>query len=209
MRRQSDSGSGADMKRQDVMQMVLTVAVVVAGLSSALSIVEATKRSVVERKRADLIRRRVEISLPPQGHRLNSIRVHDLRGKGLDIKLDDGSGQSSLLIVYSPFCPACDASWPFWNQATSEVSAVRVFALSTTGPTTTPPSFFQRHNVQDRIVRLALAPQSLVDLQTRATPQTIVVDDSGRVVKAWLGALSAAAVPALRNALTGEGPNAR
>lgn len=188
---------------------LITICVLISGISSVWAIRESRQITTMRRDQALLQARKVAMSLPARGAALPPLRVHDQAGRPLYITHRSDASEQLLLFVYSPYCPSCDATWPYWTQLANEWPSVRAVALSTTGPTTTPESYFDRHLVPNAIGKFALAPQSLIPLNTRATPQTVLIDATGRVSGAWLGAISAATATQIREAVVkgmGERP---
>jgi thiol-disulfide isomerase/thioredoxin len=114
------------------------------------------------------------------GDRLGSLTLVNEEGatKALDF---DGGGDRTLLLVFSPDCPACEATFPVWEFLVEGTPpALRVVGLSV-GEEPPPSLAFPVFTLPDA-ERESLRRVPLV-------PATLLVDGSGQVVRAWYGML--------------------
>lgn len=133
----------------------------------------------------------------PAGMSVPDLKGFDLGGK--PVELDYGKDPRKVLVlVYSPTCSFCAENWPRWWDLMSALNrdAVRPVAVDVTSSTTAV--FLSEHKLNDFPVMNQVDPVARMRYRFQLTPQTILVDQSGKVEKVWSGVLNAAAVEELK-----------
>jgi thiol-disulfide isomerase/thioredoxin len=139
---------------------------------------------------------------PPSLEAATGSQMPDLHGfdlNGMPIEVDYGKDPRKVLVlVFSPTCPYCDENWPKWQQVISALdgSAIRLVAVDVTSSAST--SFVSQHQLDLLPVFLKVDPRATVNYRFQLTPQTILVDSTGRVEKVWTGVLNDSAMAELR-----------
>jgi hypothetical protein len=137
---------------------------------------------------------KVRLAAPPQleaaqGAQMPDLRGFDLAGKPLEI-LYGKDPRKVLVLVYSPTCAFCKQNWPKWQAMITSLdpSAVRTVAVDVTSSSS--EIFIQQHQLAGLPVFQKVDPQATVDYRFQLTPQTILVDPTGKVEKVWTGVLN-------------------
>jgi hypothetical protein len=116
------------------------------------------------------------------GDRLGPLALVDGEGTTETLTFERGEGRT-LLLLFSPDCPACQAIWPFWEFLVDGAPrGLRVVGLCTGGDPPTARTF-PVFTLPDP-GRGSLRKVPLV-------PATLLVDGEGRIVRAWYGVLAA------------------
>ena len=131
------------------------------------------------------------------------LRGFDATGRPLEV-LYGKDNRKVLVLVFSPTCAFCDENWPKWQQVISALdqSAVRPVAVDVTATASTV--FVSQHKLAELPVFVKVDPLATVNYRFQLTPQTILVDRSGKVEKVWTGVLNDSALAELKTRL-GEG----
>lgn len=150
---------------------------------------------------------KAQLSVPPPSlEAVTGMQMPDLRGSdpaGKPIEVQYGKDPRKVLVlVFSPTCPYCDQNWPKWQQVISSLdgSSVRPVAVDVTSTTTA--DFVVKHKLAVMPVLLKVDPSDTVNYRFQLTPQTILVDRSGKVEKVWTGVLTEAALADLQQRLS-------
>jgi hypothetical protein len=124
-----------------------------------------------------------------QGAQMPDLRGFDLAGKPLEV-LYGKDPRKVLVLVYSPTCAFCKQNWPKWQAMITSLdpSAVRTVAVDVTSSSS--EIFIQQHQLAGLPVFQKVDPQATVDYRFQLTPQTILVDPTGKVEKVWTGVLN-------------------
>ena len=104
----------------------------------------------------------------------------------VDLTTED---QPVLLLVFSPFCPACDQNWPNWRTllAAQQASGGRVVPVDITG---LAQDDYLRRNGIDRIpIVVDVTPETNMAYRFRFTPQTLILHE-GELIGGWTGVLT-------------------
>jgi hypothetical protein len=152
---------------------------------------------------------KAQISLPPPsleaavGAQVIDLKGFDPAGKPVEV-LYGQDPRKVLVLVFSPTCPFCDQNWPKWEQVISSLdrSVVRPVGVDVTS-TATPP-FISQHRLSGLPVFVKLDPRAMVNYRFQLTPQTILVDPTGKVEKVWTGMLNDSAVADLEQRMGGS-----
>lgn len=138
---------------------------------------------------------KARLALPPPqlevapGEQMLDLRGFDLAGKQVEV-LYGKDPRKVLVLVYSPTCPFCNQNWPKWEAMISSMdhSIVRMVAVDVTSSSN--EVFIQQHQLVGLPVFQKVEPQATVNYRFQLTPQTILVDPTGRVEKVWTGVLN-------------------
>ena len=138
---------------------------------------------------------KAQLALPPpqleaaQGAQMPDLRGFDLAGKPVEVAYGKDS-RKVLVLVYSPTCPFCDQNWPKWKAMIPSLdpSAVRTVAVDVTSSSS--EAFVQQHQLAGLPVFQKVDPQATLNYRFQLTPQTILVDPTGKVEKVWTGVLN-------------------
>ena len=91
------------------------------------------------------------------------------------------AGGRTLLLVFSPDCPACEQTFPFWEYLVEGAPpTLRVVGLCV-GDDPPPSLSFPVYTLP------GAAPECLQ--RVPLVPASLLVDGEGRVVRAWYGVL--------------------
>jgi peroxiredoxin len=153
-----------------------------------------------------------QLSLPPPaleaapGTQVPDLRGFDPTGKPVEV-LYEKDPRKVLVLVFSPTCPFCDQNWPRWQQliASLDRSSVRPVAVDVTS--TASNDFVAQHQLTQLPVILKVEPRATVNYHFQLTPQTILVDQNGKVEKVWTGVLNDSSLTDLKQRL-GNGKSA-
>lgn len=146
---------------------------------------------------------KAQISLPPPalelpaGTSVPDLKGFDLSGKPIEVNYRKDP-RKVLVFVYSPTCNFCTENWPKWWDVMSALNreAVRPVAVDVTSSTTA--AFVAEHKLNDIGVMNQIDPSARMRYRFQLTPQTILIDATGKVEKVWTGVLNAAAVEELK-----------
>jgi hypothetical protein len=152
---------------------------------------------------------KAQLSGPPAGLEVEpgaavpDLKGFDMNGKPLSIDYQQDH-RKVLVLVFSPTCRFCVENWPKWwgLVATLDRGAVRPVGVDITSSAST--AFLAEHRMSDMPVILQVDPKSRVDYRFQITPQTILVNGSGRVEKAWSGVLDDTAVAEIERLASGN-----
>lgn len=154
-----------------------------------------------------------QLALPPPaleaaaGAQMPDLRGVDPAGKPVEV-LYGKDPRKVLVLVFSPTCAFCDQNWPKWQAMVSSLdrSSVRPVAVDVTS--TASPTFLPQHQLADLPVFRQVDPRATVDYRFHLTPQTILVDQTGKVERVWTGVLNDAALAEIKQRV-GESRSAR
>ena len=146
---------------------------------------------------------KAQVSLPPPeleapaGMSVPDLKGFDLSGKPVEVAYGKDP-RKVLLLVYSPTCGFCAQNWPQWWDLMSALNrdAVRPVAVDVTATSTSV--FLSEHRLNGFPVMNQVDPTARMRYRFQLTPQTILVDQDGKVEKVWSGVLNTAAVEELK-----------
>ncbi len=111
-----------------------------------------------------------------------------LQGATLNLaSLTTAPAKRNLIMFVSETCPFCEKEMPFYRSLRGKLpidaSLIAVFPMNQRAPT----RFLAMHSVKvDHVV----SSDSLIGIGVTRTPTLLLVDDHGRVKRAWVGAQS-------------------
>jgi hypothetical protein len=146
---------------------------------------------------------KAQASLPPPamqvsaGTKVPNLKGFDLSGKPVEVAYGQDS-RKVLVLVYSPTCHFCDENWPRWWDLMSALdrNAVRPVAVDVTSSSTSV--FLAEHRLKDVPMMNQVDPSARINYHFQLTPQTILIDQAGKVEKVWSGVLDNSAVEELK-----------
>lgn len=149
------------------------------------------------------------LSVPPPvlqataGAQMPDMKGFDPDGKPVALHYGNDPRQV-LVLVFSPTCPFCEQNWPKWAEVIKSLdgSVVRPVGVDLTSSTT--DDFDSQHAMAAMPVIAKVDPVARVDYRLQLTPQTILVDASGKVEKVWTGVLKDTDVSELKQRLSGS-----
>jgi len=111
-------------------------------------------------------------------------------GNGARHSIDYGrDSRKTVLLVLTPGCQACEANMPNWK---SVVNGIDRQSFQLAAVSLKPEGFkgyLSRHGMDDVPSLTKIDPKSMVAYNLALTPQTILIDSSGRVERVWTGLL--------------------
>jgi hypothetical protein len=146
---------------------------------------------------------KARLALPPpqleatHGAQMPDLRGFDPTGKPVEV-LYGKDPRKVLVLVYSPTCAFCDQNWSKWQAMITSLdpSAVRTVAVDVTSNSS--ELFIQQHQLVGLPVFQKVDPQATVNYRFQLTPQTILVDSTGKVEKVWTGVLNDSALAEIK-----------
>lgn len=146
---------------------------------------------------------KARLALPPpqleaaHGAQMPDLRGFDPTGKPVEV-LYGKDPRKVLVLVYSPTCAFCDQNWSKWQAMITSLapSAVRTVAVDVSSNSS--EVFIQQHQLVGLPVFQKVDPQATVNYRFQLTPQTILVDSTGKVEKVWTGVLNDSALAEIK-----------
>jgi hypothetical protein len=96
--------------------------------------------------------------------------------------------QPTVLLVFSPKCPACDEIWPVWTDFVGQISNKQWRVVAVDSTQLVDKSYLEGKLPSSATVVASPDAGSLIGFPLRLTPQMILVDRSGRITDIWTGA---------------------
>jgi hypothetical protein len=166
---------------------------------AALVVVLAWQNLHLKRQLAEQLQPRAELEA---GDRLGPIRLVDTTGAPGPSTVDENGGRT-VLLFFTPTCPACRATVPVWQELfASPDPTLRVLGVNLGSP---------GENHGEVLVTAGLPfpvfgvepehSQGLHDINL--VPATVLVDGRGIVEQAWFGELDGDRLGKVRQALAG------
>ena len=129
-----------------------------------------------------------EVDSLQEGEVVAPLSLVDLEGQASEVGYDDPA-RDSLLLIFSPDCPACQENMTGWRkleQANAEQER-GIYMISTAGEERTK-QFVEEYDL-DRPVLLA-ARNDLIGYKVAYIPTTMLIGPGGVVKRVWVGVLS-------------------
>jgi len=152
---------------------------------------------------------KAQLSQPPPtmeavpGSQVPDLRGFDEQGKPLEV-LYGKEPRKTLVLVYSPACHFCDENWPKWFAVvpTLDPAAVRPVLVDVTATST--QAFLAAHHLAGVPVFVQIDPRAALGYRFQLTPQTILVDSTGKVERVWTGVLNDSNAAELKRLVEGS-----
>jgi len=187
MRRDKSTGSVQSILNVGLLALCLVL------LASNLVLLRQAK--AVERNNEALRHFALEIKA---GARVPPLEGVDLAGNWARIGFDQ---QKPLLVfVFSPRCAFSDRNWTTWS-ALSPVPEQRVRVAYVDVSKTADAAYLRAHPTGNALVIAKPDARAITSYNLSMTPQTILVDSQGTVLKVWSGVLTASDVADIRASL--------
>ncbi len=121
-----------------------------------------------------------------------SLKLNDIHGAGAS--LADYRGRVVLVNLWATWCPPCQAEMPLLQHYYVKHSkeGFTVIAIEDGDPTTDVISFVQKYGLTFPVWLDPTYQATDHAFETKNLPSSYVIDRSGRVRLAWVGAISAA-----------------
>jgi peroxiredoxin len=122
------------------------------------------------------------------GEVLGPLQLPSLTGAVEAVGYDD-TDQETVLLVFSPDCPACQGNMDAWKRLVGEdrARAGRRFFYVSTADEATTRRFADTHELTEPV--LVADRESMIGYKITYIPTTIVVAPGGVVRKVWIGGL--------------------
>lgn len=121
-----------------------------------------------------------------EGEKFGSFRAINLSNE--DVLMDFSSDKESILLFLSTTCGYCRKQMPYWTDLVAKVDKgrYRITAITTETDNEAINGYIDEYKIYDWEI-LKIRPDEALAANLTATPTTIVLDKSGRVVKVWTG----------------------
>jgi len=120
------------------------------------------------------------------GTAVPALEGKDLNGNTFTISYG-ADRRKTVLLSFSPQCGICDMNMPNWEAIIKGVdkNAFRVAAVSLVTEGT--KEYIARHNFGDTPLMAEIKAEGRSAYKFHSTPQTVLIDASGKVEKVWTG----------------------
>ena len=145
---------------------------------------------------------KAQVSQPPPsleapiGAQMPELKGFDPGGREISIAYGKDL-RKVLVFVYSPSCQFCTQNWPKWQQLFPELDRSAVRPIGVDVSATSTMDYIVRQ-FKDLPVVTKVDPKDMVDYHLHLTPQTILVNQTGKVEKVWSGVLTDANVAEIK-----------
>jgi hypothetical protein len=149
--------------------------------------------AIMVKKNRDLVARnneRIDNAVAPKiGATISQITGLDTFGHPLHIALGDNK-RKTLLLVFSPNCRVCGLNWPAWQRVANSVDKDSFRIVYVNGNARLTNEYLQHYQVPlTSSVIAEVDPGVLLRYNIVVTPETLLLDPSGKIEKAWIGML--------------------
>ena len=135
----------------------------------------------------------------PAGRVLPILPGRNAAGESLSV--DPSASGQFLLLLFDPFCRACDENWPRWKDLLNhEETKYKRAVLFVSTSQIVPREYVENHEMQGSLILAGLADDLTNEFHLRRSPQTILVR-RGRIVRSWGGVLSKTDLSEIQEAL--------
>jgi hypothetical protein len=145
------------------------------------------------------------ISTPPGLLPTLGAKVSSLVGVGPDrarvVVPFPAGGAKTLLFVFSTTCGVCDLNWPAWQGIAGSLDRRSYRVVYVNLHSAISSEYITKHGVFGGAVLAELDPHSIVALNLRVTPMTVLLGSDGVVEEAWAGLLEGDELASVRAAL--------
>ncbi len=96
-------------------------------------------------------------------------------------------GRKTVVMIFSPQCGYCRENMPIWNEIISKAdkSLFRIVAASSIAEGA--KEFVEAYEFKGIPILIEPEPRSKVEYVMYLTPQTILVDQTGKIERVWIG----------------------
>lgn len=121
----------------------------------------------------------------------------------IDVKPASAGGRPKILFVLSPECRFCAANWANWHDLLKDRAADSNWqsVFVNIGPAL-DADYIERHGIGSFVVFQSVSADTALAYRLYSTPQTIIVDTSGRARGDWQGVLNPKQIAEIRHLMS-------
>lgn len=166
----------------------LALLLLFCGLALIVTNVLMARRLSQVRRFSDLLNNQNKLQ---PGALLPALMGYDREGKKVIYAFNDNT-RDTLLLVLSPGCHACDDNWPNWNRLIGKLDAksIRLIIANATPNLVVTEDYLARHQIKEVPLVAEVMPEIAQSYRMGYTPQTVLIDHTGRVKKVQTGILT-------------------
>lgn len=152
---------------------------------------------------------KAQLSLPPPtleaapGSQVPDLKGFDEQGRPVEV-LYGKEPRKTLVLVYSPTCGFCDENWPKWFSLIPTLDRATVRPVLVDVTATSSQAFLAAHRLAGVPVFVQVDPRATLGYRFQLTPQTILVDSTGKVERVWTGVLNDSNTAELKRLVEGS-----
>ncbi len=164
-------------------------AVLFVGLAIILTVINLILIDQNKKLRAYIIELQQSSELKPGA---TVSELHGVDTKGSEVEIGYGhDARKTVILVFSPDCDYCTQNMPAWKKILSDIdhNSFRVVAVSLVAKGA--KEYAAEHNLTSIPVIEKMYTTGADTYKMGTTPETILIDSSGRVERVWKGALDA------------------
>ncbi len=163
-------------KKGTILLMVLILTLLVLNVSLIIqnrnlrSLATVTKRSMVLK----------------EGTIVPALSGLDLNGNKISLNYQDDP-RKAIMLVFSPRCAYCTENMPNWQAIAQSIDPKRYRIMAVSVTRDGVKEYVGKNGFPDVPIIADVDPKSRVTYEMNVTPQTILIDQQGRVEKIWVG----------------------
>ncbi len=132
----------------------------------------------------------VDKNVLQKGETANIFSAYNLSsGRQENVSFTNSPGQKTLLFIFSTHCSACKINLPNWLNLSKYYFEKNVRVIGISIDPANPTNEYIESNHFNFPVLIAYDPKFKFDYKAYITPQTIIVDDNGFIIKSYPGIL--------------------
>lgn len=135
------------------------------------------------------------------GEKIEAMNVLDLEGNQKMIALEN-TGKKTLLFVFTTTCPSCAKNLPYWRDIISVVDGAKTEILGISTHDIGQTKAYQREHDLSWPVTSTTDSTFIKKYKVNAVPQTILIDEHGKVQQVWLGLLTVEQVKQIKKMIS-------
>ena len=128
---------------------------------------------------------------PPEisvGTVLPPMRGTNLKGEEVTINYKQDN-RKTLLIVFAPDCPVCNASGSKWKKLIKAMDEEKFSVMAVSLVPEGTSDYVNRHDLSTIPVLARIRPEDRAAYKLAQVPQLLLIEQSGKVEKVWTGAI--------------------
>jgi hypothetical protein len=138
--------------------------------------------------------------LPPVGVPMPPLEGLGISGSRVSVPYRDLNEQT-LVLVFSPICPICAQNWPKWLALSDAVNLAHARTAYVNIVGRAPEDYLQQRGAPADFFIVQIDPKSEIAYNLRYSPETIMIDRSGKIVRVWVGLLNDQDMADIKNLL--------
>jgi len=123
------------------------------------------------------------------GRTIPSVSGVDLTN--IPISVSTAGKKATVLMVYSPTCPFCEANWHSWTSIIARTTDPKVGFAAIDLTSKASSSFLSSKKTGRALLIHQMDPNQVVELNLSLTPMTILIGGDSKVARTWTGVLTA------------------